>query len=247
MKQKDDSTLSLFGDELPVSDLKDADPSQKKLLDEQTAQANHVASPLDIQAKSDVVEVVATSPIDATPPKPRTNSPWAAAIAARQTPKPHIMLIITKGEHFSFVDGLKPGHFLALACAVIWAGYCTVTARMAQGKNGVTLFFILTALTLWAKFLATGGEMPGVIFVAVGPVEADRGPGQSWKAACEVVVDGAAPAVQDRCGDGFTGCQQAPAFVASPGFQGVGVIRQRAHALFNIKGSHRSLCYPAGQ
>lgn len=50
---------------------------------------------------------------------------------------------------------------LAFAGAVIWAGYCTVTARIAQGRNGVTLFFILTALALWAKFLLTGGEMTG--------------------------------------------------------------------------------------
>lgn len=47
---------------------------------------------------------------------------------------------------------------LAFAGAVIWAGYCTVTARIAQGKNGVTLFFILTALALWGKFLFTNGE-----------------------------------------------------------------------------------------
>lgn len=46
---------------------------------------------------------------------------------------------------------------LAFAGAVIWAGYCTVTARIAQGKNGVTLFFILTASALWAKYLFTGG------------------------------------------------------------------------------------------
>ena len=37
---------------------------------------------------------------------------------------------------------------LALAGALIWAGYCTVTARIANGKNGVTLFFILVALAL---------------------------------------------------------------------------------------------------
>ena len=30
MKQKDDATLSLFGDELPASDLQDADGSRKK-------------------------------------------------------------------------------------------------------------------------------------------------------------------------------------------------------------------------
>jgi len=46
---------------------------------------------------------------------------------------------------------------LALAGALIWAGYCTVTARIANGKNGVTPFFILVALALWAKYLLEGG------------------------------------------------------------------------------------------
>ena len=46
---------------------------------------------------------------------------------------------------------------LALAGALIWAGYCTVTARIAQGKNGVTLFFILVALALWVKYGLEGG------------------------------------------------------------------------------------------
>ena len=45
---------------------------------------------------------------------------------------------------------------LALAGAFIWAAYCTVTARSAQGKNGITLFFMLTALVLWVKYLAFG-------------------------------------------------------------------------------------------
>ncbi|MBD4899281.1 aromatic amino acid DMT transporter YddG [Xanthomonas citri pv. citri] len=47
---------------------------------------------------------------------------------------------------------------LALAGALIWAGYCTVTVRIAEGKNAVTLFFMLTALALWLKFLLIGGE-----------------------------------------------------------------------------------------
>ena len=46
---------------------------------------------------------------------------------------------------------------LALAGALIWAGYCTVTARIAHGKNGVTLFFILVALALWVKYGLEGG------------------------------------------------------------------------------------------
>jgi len=32
---------------------------------------------------------------------------------------------------------------LAFAGALIWAAYCTVTTRIAEGRNGVALFFIL--------------------------------------------------------------------------------------------------------
>ncbi|MBB3213640.1 drug/metabolite transporter (DMT)-like permease [Herbaspirillum sp. Sphag1AN] len=46
---------------------------------------------------------------------------------------------------------------LAFFGAVIWAAYCTVTARIAQGKNGVTLFFILVAAVLWLKYLLSPG------------------------------------------------------------------------------------------
>jgi drug/metabolite transporter (DMT)-like permease len=44
---------------------------------------------------------------------------------------------------------------LAFSGAVIWAIYCVVTKLTAKGNNGITLFFILTALTLWAKFLTS--------------------------------------------------------------------------------------------
>lgn len=61
---------------------------------------------------------------------------------------------------------------LAFTGAVIWAAYCTVTNRIAEGKNGVTLFFMLTALTLWIKFFATGGgtmhfSVQAVIYLAL--------------------------------------------------------------------------------
>jgi drug/metabolite transporter (DMT)-like permease len=46
---------------------------------------------------------------------------------------------------------------LAFAGAVIWAAYCTVTARIAQGKNGVALFFILVSAALWIKYALEGG------------------------------------------------------------------------------------------
>ncbi len=46
---------------------------------------------------------------------------------------------------------------LAFAGALIWASYCTVTARIANGSNGVTWFFMLTALALWVKYLVVDG------------------------------------------------------------------------------------------
>nr|WP_162365368.1 aromatic amino acid DMT transporter YddG [Acerihabitans arboris] len=42
---------------------------------------------------------------------------------------------------------------LAFSGALIWAVYCNVTRKYAGGRNGVTLFFILTALLLWVKYL----------------------------------------------------------------------------------------------
>jgi drug/metabolite transporter (DMT)-like permease len=46
---------------------------------------------------------------------------------------------------------------LAFLGAVIWAAYCTVTARIARGKNGVTLFFMLVSVVLWGKYAVEGG------------------------------------------------------------------------------------------
>lgn len=55
---------------------------------------------------------------------------------------------------------------LALAGALIWAAYCVVTPKMAAGRNGVTLFFMLTATALWVKLAFTRD-----ITWAVGPVD----------------------------------------------------------------------------
>lgn len=41
---------------------------------------------------------------------------------------------------------------LAFAGAFIWAAYCTVTSKYAKGQNGITLFVLLTALSLWVKY-----------------------------------------------------------------------------------------------
>ncbi len=55
------------------------------------------------------------------------------------------------------VRGNPLSYGLAFAGALIWAAYCTVTARSAQGKNGVTLFFLLVSASLWIKYLLQGG------------------------------------------------------------------------------------------
>lgn len=47
---------------------------------------------------------------------------------------------------------------LALLGAMLWAAYCTVTPRWARGSNGVTLFFMASAVALWIKFAI--GEQP---------------------------------------------------------------------------------------
>jgi lipopolysaccharide/colanic/teichoic acid biosynthesis glycosyltransferase/glycosyltransferase involved in cell wall biosynthesis len=114
MKQKDDATLSLFGDELPTSDLQDVDVTRKKIPNIQTEEFIPVVPPSDIKVEPTLIEVTAQSPIDSTPTKPRTNSPWAAVIASQQKVKPHVMLVITKGE-----AGGAQSHVFALCEALL--------------------------------------------------------------------------------------------------------------------------------
>lgn len=63
----------------------------------------------------------------------------------------NVMISNIKSNTFSYV--------LAFVGAFIWAAYCTVTNKLAGGKNGITLFFILTATVLWIKFFLSGGAM----------------------------------------------------------------------------------------
>jgi len=51
---------------------------------------------------------------------------------------------------------------LAFAGAFIWAAYCTVTSKYANGHNGITLFVLLTALALWLKYLFS--DQPEMVF-----------------------------------------------------------------------------------
>ncbi|WP_428773140.1 aromatic amino acid DMT transporter YddG [Vibrio sp.] len=51
---------------------------------------------------------------------------------------------------------------LALAGAFIWAMYCNVTKRMANGKNAVSWFFIATSVTLWIHYAQS--DEPAMVF-----------------------------------------------------------------------------------
>lgn len=51
---------------------------------------------------------------------------------------------------------------LAFTGAFIWAAYCTVTGRYARGQNGITLFVLLTALSLWVKYAVS--DQPEMVF-----------------------------------------------------------------------------------
>lgn len=45
---------------------------------------------------------------------------------------------------------------LAFMGALLWAAYCVVTVRLANGVNGITLFFMMVAVALWIKYLIIG-------------------------------------------------------------------------------------------
>ena len=51
-------------------------------------------------------------------------------------------------------------YLLALAGAIIWALYSTVTPSMSQGADATSLFFPGVAITLWLVFLASGPYLP---------------------------------------------------------------------------------------
>lgn len=55
---------------------------------------------------------------------------------------------------------------LALACGITFALYCNVTRRYAGGQNLVVLFFVLTAIVLWLKYLFSSEVIPPLTLVS---------------------------------------------------------------------------------
>ena len=68
------------------------------------------------------------------------------------------VVIITKGGTMGFSEGLKLGHILALACAVIWSGYSILSRRMADVPTDVVAGFCLVTAVV-----------AGILHVALEP------------------------------------------------------------------------------
>ena len=47
-------------------------------------------------------------------------------------------------------------YVLAFIGAFIWAAYCTLTKKIGNGQNAIALFFCLTAVALWLKYIWIG-------------------------------------------------------------------------------------------
>lgn len=63
------------------------------------------------------------------------------------------------GEMLSNIQNNPLSYGLAFVGAILWAAYCVVTVRMANGVNGITIFFMLVAVALWIKYLITGDNI----------------------------------------------------------------------------------------
>lgn len=89
-------------------------------------------------------------------------------------------LVITKGEYLSLSEGLRPGHFLALICAVIWAGYSVLSRKLGDvPTDAVAGFCLVTALlatlchfafeeTIWPNSMLEWAAIAGLGLFPVG-------------------------------------------------------------------------------
>lgn len=57
------------------------------------------------------------------------------------------------GQMVQNIASNPTAYLLAFIAAIAWALYNNITRRYARGSNGVTLFFMVTALALWLKFV----------------------------------------------------------------------------------------------
>lgn len=70
------------------------------------------------------------------------------------------IIIINYNKNFNFIDNIIENplsYFLIFLSCILWAIYCIYTKKHSNGSNGVSLYFILTAITLWVFTISTKG------------------------------------------------------------------------------------------
>lgn len=63
---------------------------------------------------------------------------------------------------YSNVTSNPLSYGLAFCGAILWALYCNLTRRFGKGENGITLFFVFTAIGLWLVYLVHQPSFPQV-------------------------------------------------------------------------------------
>lgn len=59
-------------------------------------------------------------------------------------------------------------YLMAFTGAFLWAIYCNLTKRIAKGQNAITVFFIMTAISLWLKYALSDEVMSPMTFDSLG-------------------------------------------------------------------------------
>ncbi len=70
------------------------------------------------------------------------------------------IIVINYNKNFNFIDNIIENplsYFLIFLASLLWAIYCVYTKKYSNGSNGISLYFMLTAITLWIITISTKG------------------------------------------------------------------------------------------
>lgn len=76
---------------------------------------------------------------------------------------------ISIGQLLENIATNPTSYSMAFIGAFIWAFYCNITKRLANGKNAITWFFIATAVALWITYFIS--DEPAIAFTSAAAVD----------------------------------------------------------------------------
>jgi drug/metabolite transporter (DMT)-like permease len=92
-----------------------------------------------------------------------------------------VVLSLSEEDNLSFsgwlmhINDNPTVYVMALVGAFIWAGYCILTKKQKKNGNLITVFFMVTSLVLWIKFLTSesnqltlSGTGMGLLLISAG-------------------------------------------------------------------------------